>query len=65
MTRTEITVLNRLTQGRNALVHLQDDESFAMTRGRMRLSDVAEMVDMAEAVAQLPLFDELLCREAM
>lgn len=64
VTRTEITVLNRLTQGRNALVHLQNDESFAMTMGRTRLSDVAEMIDIAEAVAQLPLFDELLCREA-
>jgi hypothetical protein len=64
VTRTEITVLNRLTKGRNALVHLQDDGSFATTMGRMRLSDVAEMIDIAEAVAHLPLFDELLCREA-
>lgn len=63
VTRTEIAALNRLTNGRNALAHLQDDEDFAMTMGRLRPSDVVEMLEIAEAVALLPLFDELLCRE--
>lgn len=64
VTRTEITVLNRLTKARNALAHVQNDEDSATTMGRLRPSDVVEMLDIAEAVAQLPLFDELQCRES-
>jgi hypothetical protein len=59
-----MAVLNRLTTGRKSLAHLRDHDNFAVTMGRLGLSDVVEIIDVAEAVAQLPLFDELLCREA-
>lgn len=65
VTRAEITVLNRLTKGRNELAHLQADEDFTVTMGRLRPLDVLEMLEIAEAVAQLPIFDELLCRESV
>lgn len=64
VTPTDIVALKRLTKGRNALVHLQDDEDLTTTMGRLRPADVVEMLEVAEAVARLPLFHELVCLEA-
>jgi len=65
VTRSDMAVLNRLTGGRNSAMHLRTGDEFAVTLGRLDPSDVAEIMEIAEAVAHLLLIDELLCRDKM
>jgi hypothetical protein len=63
VTRTDMSILNRLTGGRNSVTHLRSGEDLAEKIGRLDSSDVARIMEIAEAIAHLPLIDEVLCRE--
>ncbi len=64
VTRPELKRLLRLSRMRAFVTHQEDQGlSSAAEIGRMTSPEVIEFLDAVEAVARLPLFDELICVE--
>lgn len=65
VTTPEIKVLIALSRKRAALAHQEEAwASDAPAIGRLQPSEVRELLDVVSAAARLPIFDELICRDA-
>ena len=65
VTAPEIRVLNMLSRKRAALAHQEEAwASDASAIGRLQPSEVRALLDVVSAAVRLPIFDELICREA-
>jgi hypothetical protein len=64
LARGEIATLKRLTSRRNRVFHVVEQGVARDAMERLSSTDVLETLGAIEAVARLPLFDELACRAA-
>ena len=60
--KTDLELLRKLSRMRSFVAH-QEDHTVAADVGRLAPGAVTEFLDVVEAVARLPVFEELVCAE--
>ena len=64
LTASEIDLISEFGRNRAALAHQEDRLVEARAIGRVTSDDCLDLLDLVERLAQLPVVDEMVCRES-